>query len=160
MQIKNYITGEVLAWLNDLFEVAIEGGMQLATTQKCLIFIESQMIDSMQDNCRADCCCCYDPSYTVSDSGSSSRYQGSPDTVISCFWRDLLLMAVIQNDTAVITNFKAHSSSLGGGTALCDVLGYIRNPKKGANRRRYEDDWHTAAMKAAVPKLHSLLLQE
>jgi len=68
-------------------------------------------------------------------------------------------MAVIQNDTAVITSFKAHSNSLGGGAALCDVLGYIRNPKQGADRRHYEDDWHTAAMKAAVPKLHSLLLQ-
>ncbi len=46
MQIKNYITGEVLAWLNDLFEVAIEGGTQLATTQKCLVFIESQRLTS------------------------------------------------------------------------------------------------------------------
>ena len=53
MQIQNYLTGEVLTWLNDLFEVAIEGGLQLATTQECLVFIESQMIDMMQDNCRA-----------------------------------------------------------------------------------------------------------
>ncbi|DBA97736.1 hypothetical protein WJX82_010024 [Trebouxia sp. C0006] len=139
MQIKNYMTGGVLAWLNDLVEVAIEGGTQLATTQKCLVFIESQMIDSMLDNCRADFTCCYESDYTVSDSSGNRRYQGPPDTVIPCFWRDLLLMALIQNDTAVITSFKAHSSSLGGGTYLCDVLGYIRSPKLGVDRRRYGD---------------------
>ncbi|DBA84535.1 TPA: hypothetical protein ACH3X1_006151 [Trebouxia sp. C0004] len=69
-------------------------------------------------------------------------------------------MVVIQNDIAVITNFKAHNSSLGGGAALCDVLGYTRNPKQGADRPHYEDHRHTAAMKGTAPKLHSLLLQE
>ena len=39
-------------------------------------------------------------------------------------------MAVIQNDTAVISSFKAHSSSLGGLAALRDVLGYIGTQSK------------------------------
>lgn len=162
VHIKHCITGEVLEWLNDLFEVAIEGGTQLAITQKCLMFMEDQVVAIMDDNCRVDFYDCCDPDYTVSNSTGETRYDGSPDTVIPRFWRDLLLMAVIHNDTAVINSYKAHSSSDGAGSYLSDVLACTRHPdhpqlNKAADRCEYDDDWHTAAMKAAGPKLRAML---
>ena len=164
IEIKGGIVMEVLQWVSDLFKVAIDKGVELAAVQKCLIFMETQMLETMHDNCRTEyemCCDCFNDS--VTDSAGAVRYQGAPDSVIPHFWRDVLLMAIIQGDKAVLDMFKAHYNRPGKKSDgpwgppenLTNVLPDAKQGK-GANKD-WEDSWHTDAMTAAVPKLLALL---
>lgn len=158
---KGGIIQEIVDWLNDLFKLAIEKGLELAAAQKCLIFMETQMLQIMHDNCRCQYKECYDVfSSTVTDSSGATRYSGAPDTIIPQFWRDLLLMAIIKEDKGFLETFQSHYKRTGKkadepwGPAgnLTNVL-----PCSNLADKRPEDDWHTDEMKAAVPRLHALL---
>ena len=99
-------TDEMETWLNNLFQVGIERGLELDTIQKCLIFMEGHilaLINATQDPHYFDACfeChVYGPKFAI-------RYDGSPDYVLHNFWRDLLLIAIVQGDKVVLANFKA-----------------------------------------------------
>ena len=136
---------------------AIEDGLELATVQKCLIFMEGHIIAMMSDNCRtdySDCFVCFES--TISDSKGDSRYKGMPDSVIPCFWRDLLLMAIIQGDKAVLTKFRAHKDT---STLLTDLLLVTPGPERDQERNKEDLQfaWHTDAMKDAMPQLRAFL---
>lgn len=70
--------GEIETWLNNLFKVGIERGLELGTVQKCLIFMEKHIVAIMNDNCRSTCSeSCYD--VIISDSEGAARYDGFPN---------------------------------------------------------------------------------
>ncbi len=106
------ILGEISAWLNDLFKVAIEKGSDLTSVQQHLIFIEEHMLEIMHSNCRS----AYsesvsdggDPESAITDSTGATRYLNTLDMVIPLFWRDLLMTATIQNDKRVLQRFHTH----------------------------------------------------
>ncbi len=99
IEMKGGIIQEIVDWLNDLFKLAIEKGLELAAAQKCLIFMETQMLQIMHDNCRCKYQMCYDAfGGTVTDSSGAKRYSGAPDTIIPQFWKDVLLMAIVKED--------------------------------------------------------------
>ena len=175
------IVGEVRTWLIALFEVAIVEGTDLAAVQQCLILMEEHMLDIMHNNCRSpfgqtlgDCPEHFDCS--VSDEDGNSRYSGSPDVVIPCFWRDLLLTAIIKGKQEVLDNFQSHRRFSNTDkeykdtlhyqyrmpTTLTGLIHFTRDPqdpsKACVSDQGFEDDWHTAAMKAANCKLHAFLL--
>jgi len=94
------------------------------------------------------------------------------------FWRDLLLTAIIQNDKGVQKRFHSHR---GGAdtkeevrtqfhdnysvpTTLTSLLHYTRDPTcpeqlSGPDGQSSDDNWHTPAMKAAVPRLRAFLVK-
>lgn len=106
------IVGEVQIWLKALFKIAMVEGTDLAAVQQCLILMEEHMLDIMHNHCRspfgetlADCPVHFDCG--ISHADGNSRYSGSPDVVIPCFWRDLLLTAIIQGNKEVLKDSKA-----------------------------------------------------
>ncbi len=164
IEMKGGIIQEIVDWLNDLFKLAIEKGLELAAAQKCLIFMETQMLQIMHDNCRCEYEMCYDAfGGIVTDSSGATRYSGAPDTIIPQFWRDVLLMAIIKEDKGVLETFQSHYKRTG--KKADGPWGPARNltnvlPCTAGSKLAYkhpEDDWHTDAMKAAVPGLQALL---
>jgi len=96
-------------------------------------------------------------------------YDGPPEWVIPRFWRDLLIMAIIQK--AVVEAFKAYRQECQDlkedkpyhdKVMLRELLEVTRDPD---NPQRiedeygigFQDEWHTNAMKAALPELRALL---
>ena len=160
-ELHGEIVGEVEQWLNSLYQIGIERGLELSLVQKCLIFIEGHIVTTMNNNCRSpyvdsDCYEC-----NVSDSKGAEIYDGRPETVIPYFWRDLLLTALVQDDKTVLSKFKAHKAA-GHKESFSDLLAYIPGPehKKRCKHSRDEglhDSWYSADMKAAVPRLRALL---
>lgn len=155
------IVGEVEQWLNSLFQVGIERGLELSLVQKCLIFVEGHILAMMNNNCRSP----YQDSdgyeCNVSDSKGATIYDGRPETVIPYFRRDLLLTALVQDDNTVLSKFKAHKAA-GHEEIVSDLLAYIPGPehKKRCKHSQDEglyDSWYSADMKAAVPRLRALL---
>lgn len=163
IQCKGDIAMQSMEWLDDLFKVAIEEGLELITVQKCLIFMEGHVVTMMNDRTRTKYGHCYDYlSGTVNSSDGDSRYKGSPDVVIPLFWRDLLLVAIIEGDKALLSNFKTHRAAAKPEVYssypmnLTDLLPSIPGPehKKGID---LQDDWHTDAMEKAMPQLRESL---
>jgi len=174
------ILGEISAWLNDLFKVAIEKGSDLTSVQQHLIFIEEHMLEIMHNNCRS----AYsesvsdggDPESAITDSTGATRYLNTLDMVIPLFWRDLLLTATIQNDEGVLQRFHMHREGADTKqevrkqicgyynmpTTLTSLLHYTHDPTcpeqlSGPDGQSFDDNWHTPAMKAAVPRLRAFL---
>lgn len=164
------ITDEMETWLNNLFQVGIERGLELDTIQKCLIFMEGHilaLINATQDPHYYDACfeChVYGPKFAI-------RYDGSPDYVLANFWRDLLLIAIVEGDKVVLANFKAHKADIGKTAraswlkeSLCNLLPYTPDPAQGKDPDEerlgavdWQNSWHTDAMRAAVPCLRAFL---
>lgn len=168
------IADEVSSWLDRLFKVAVEAGTELATVQKCLIFMEGHILQLMNNRCRTRYDECFDSlEHTIKSSGGLARYNGPPDTTLPLFWRDLLLMAIIQGDKAVISAFKAHRQKLGGNyksgmTGDADTLTHLwehvrdaEKPSKhpAADDKKFQDEWHTDEMRAALPQLRAMLAE-
>ena len=171
IEMKGGIIQEIVDWLNDLFKLAIEKGLELAASQKSLIFMETQMLQIMHDNCRCEYQMCYDAfGGTVTDSSGAKRYSGAPDTIILQFWRDILLMAIMKEDKGVLETFQSHYKRTGKkadrpwGPArnLTNVLPCTPGSKLAD--KPPEGDWHTDAMKllcqdcmpCCKAKIHSL----
>lgn len=163
---KGDIAMQAMEWLDNLFKVAIEEGLELATVQKCLVFMEGHIVTMMNDNTRCDYSNCYDcHSDTVKSSQGDSRYDGPPNVVIPLFWRDLLLVAIIQGDKALLSNFKTHRAAAkpkpfdSYPVTLTDLLPLTPGPEHDHDRNKedLQDDWHTDAMKKAMPQLHDFL---
>ena len=114
----------------------------------------------MNNRCRTQYDDCYDSlDYTIVSSDGDQRYDGPPDTTLYLFWRDLLLMAFIQGDKAVISAFEAHRHKLGGD--ISHLWEHIRDPEKpsknsAADDEKFQDEWHTDEMRAALPELHAM----
>lgn len=168
------IANEVSSWLDCLFKVAVEAGTELVTVQKCLIFVEGHILQLMNNRSRSNYDDCYSiMGYTIESSDGETRYEGPPDTTLPLFWRDLLLMAFIQGDKAVISAFKAHRQKLGGdkknGTmgepdTFTHLWEHVRDPEKpsknpAADDKKFQDQWHTDEMRAAVPELRAMLAE-
>lgn len=163
IECKGEIAMQAMEWLDNLFKVAIEEGLELATVQKCLVFMEGHIVTMMNDNTRCDYSNCYDClSDTVKSSNGDTRYEGPPNVVIPLFWRDLLLVAIIQGDKALLSTFKTHRAAAKpeGFSSyplnLTDLLPSTPGPehKKGID---LQDDWHTDAMEKAMPQLREFL---
>ncbi len=159
---RRTVGDEMVLWLSDLFRIAIEQGVQLAIVQQCLVLMEGYVVSMMESSTgRSDYSNCYEDydTETVTDSQGASRYEGLPDQAIPHFWRDLLLMATIQENVALIDEYKSHRNSARKNKRLRHVLLCTPDPERvtKASKRDFEDSWHTDAMKAAVPKLRALL---
>ena len=168
------VAHEVSSWLDRLFKVAVEAGKELAHVQTCLIFMEGHILQLMNNRCRIPYTDCYDIlDYTIESSGGLTRYDGPPDTTLPLFWRDLLLMAIIQGDKTVISAFKAHRQELGGKSkngkmgvpvTFTHLSEYVRDPEKpsqnpAADDEKLQDKWHTDEMRAALPELRAMLAE-
>lgn len=98
--------------------------------------------------------------------------------VIPLFWRELLLTATIQNDEGVLQRFHTHREGADTKqevrkqicgyynmpTTLTSLLHYTRDPNcpeqlSGPDGQFFYDNWHTPAMKAAVPRLRAFLVK-
>lgn len=157
-------TGDIFMWLNSLFEVAIERGLELARTQRYLFFMERAMSRMADNRCRTKYRDHLDwMEEQITDSKGVLMYHGSPEAVFHYFWRDLLLTAFVQEDTAVVKAFCDHrykSEKLP--LSLTDLPKYSYNPsdpERKADDDGAGDDWHTDAMRAELPKLHALFAE-
>ena len=156
---KGQMVGEIETWLNNLFKVGIERGLELGTVQKCLIFMEKHIVAIMNDHCRSTYSeSCYD--IVISDSQGAAVYDGVPEYIIPYFWRDLLLTAIVKGDKALLSKFTAHCETDGEG--LIVSLSHIPGPEHDKQSKRdgsenLYDSWHTAEMQAAIPQLRALL---
>lgn len=168
------IAGEICEWLNDLFKIAIERGAKLTEVQDCLMFMDESIVQMMNNNSRTKYRNCTDATTgEVTDSKRALRYEGPPEWVIPRFWRDLLLMAIIQKDAAVLEAFKAYwqqgqqmkkDAHWGEHVTLTDLLEFTHDPDKPERTKDnysgqgFQDEWHTDAMRAALPELRALFV--
>ena len=166
---KGDIVSKVEDWLQDLFFVAVEQGRELTQVQDCLIFIEDHVLAAMNDNCRtswSDCHDCFQIS--IKSSAKTARYEGMPEDVIQFLWRDLLLVAISHGDAKVLDAFKEHRANSKPDdwqtiNSLTQLHLYVPGPEHDKHAKAHWsdmqlfDDWHTEAMKAAMPQLKSLL---
>ena len=160
-QVRQDIEDEVQSWLQSLFQVGILRGLHLVTVQRCLIFMEGHMMAVM--NAKSILAKEYFP--TSSECRFTSKgdlvYKNSPEIVIHCFWRDLLLTAIVQNDKAVLNEFKAHAATNAGlrlADALCEKVGFGHDILHyQAEQVKLFCSCHTADMEAAMPELIAFL---
>ena len=159
---------EAMKWLDNLFRVAVEDGLELATVQKCLVFMEGHIVTMMNDNTRCDYGDCYDSfSGTVTNSKGDSRYEGSFDVVIPLFWRDVFLVAISQGDKALLSKFKIHRAAAkpthccSYPMSLTELLPLTPGPEHNGDRNKedLQHKWHTDALKKAMPQLREFLKQ-
>ena len=96
-------------WLNQLFKIAVDRGVKLAEVQECLMFMEEFIMQMINNRCRIKYDDCTDANTdAITNSKGKVCYEGPPEWVIPRFWRDLLTMAIIQKDSAVVEEFKAY----------------------------------------------------
>ena len=148
----------VQLWLQNLFQVGIVRGLHLVTVQRCLIFMDAHILAIMnaksiaKEDHASEC---------LVTSKGATIYQNSPEAVILCFWRDVLLTAIAHNDNTVLSHFKAHAAT-DAGLGLTDALSEKMRPAHNILHLQPEklqlfDSWHTADMKAAIPQLNAFL---
>ena len=152
------IAGDISDWLNQLFTIAIDRGVKLAEVQECLMFMEESIMQMTNNRCRIKYDDCTDATtHAITNSKGEVCYEGPPEWVIPRFWRDLLTMAIIQKDAAVIEAFNAYTQE---SQELLEVTRDPDNPQETEDEYGigFQDEWHTDAMKAALPELRVLLM--
>jgi len=134
------------------------------------MFMEESIMQMINNRSRTKYHNCTDATTdTITDSKGNVCYDGPPEWVIPRFWRDLLIMAIIQK--AVVEAFKAYRQECQDlkedkpyhdEVMLRELLEVTRDPD---NPQRiedeygigFQDEWQTNAMKAALPELRALL---
>ncbi len=167
------IAEDISDWLNQLFKIAVDRGVKLAEVQECLMFMEESIMQMINNRCRIKYDDCTDANTdAITNSKGKVCYEGPPEWVIPRFWRDVLIMAIIQKDAAVIEAFKAYrqgcqelieDKTYHDKVMLRELLEVTRDPDNPQRIEdeygiRFQDEWHTDAMKAALPELCALLM--
>ena len=152
------IAGDISDWLNQLFKIAIDRGVKLAKVQECLEFMEESIMQMINNRCRTKYDDCTDANtHQITNSEGNVCYEGPPEWVIPRFRRDLLIMAIIQKDAAVIEAFTAYRHEC---QELLEVTHDPDDPQRIEDEygMGFQDEWHTIAMKAALPELRAILM--
>lgn len=95
--------------------------------------------------------------HQITNSEGNVCYEGPPEWVIPRFRRDLLIMAIIQKDAAVIEAFTAYRHEC---QEMLEVTRDPDDPQRIEDEygMGFQDEWHTIAMKAALPELRAVLM--
>ena len=136
------------------------------------MFMEESIMQMINNRSRTKYDDCTDATTdAITNAKGNVCYEGPSEWVIPRFWRYLLIMAIVQKDAAVVEAFKAYrqecqelieDKTYHDKVMLSELLEVTRDPD---NPRRiedeygigFQDEWHTDAMKAALPELRALL---
>lgn len=158
-EMMSEIAEEILGWLPDLWQIAVEDGLELSLIQKCLVLCSETVNKIERCNSRAEFS---DGDFAITIKTSDGRtvydreYAYIGDT-LTWMWRELLIAAVVRGGTnsAAVKEIKSSIERLKLTSEVSDLIRCKGEVEHSVDDDEYHDRHWTQAMKDAGFQLHA-----